>query len=152
MSADDTDDAGAAASAGTVAGTNGAFVARVPVGDAESKSAVLVARSLGYLAVRVLFHGQPIAGLSVDFGKLSGVTDDSPTSLKPTLATDDDGVALFARLVPTGSYACQIEKQPSAVVHTTGSLDDPFVLVLPIGRPFVDVDDVEEFSLLDPAS
>jgi hypothetical protein len=138
------DEAGATAEAGSEG-----FVARIPVGDGDSKSAVLVARSLGYLIVRVLFHGRPVSGLTVDFGQLSDIKDQSPAMLKPTRATDDDGIAVFPRLMPTGSYACRIEKQPDAVVHTTASLDDPFVVVLPVGRPFVDVADVDEFSLLD---
>jgi len=128
------------------------FVARVPVGDADSKSAVLVARSLGYLAVRVLFHGSPVEGLKVNFGQLDDVADDAPAMLEPSLTTDDDGLALFPRLVPSGAYACQIERQAQAEVHTTASLDAPVVVVLPVGRPFVDVGDIDEFSLIDPPS
>jgi hypothetical protein len=130
-----------------------ACVARIPAGDSESKSAVLVARSLGYLVVRVLFHGRPVAGLDLQLGLLaSPSTGEDPTMLKPSLTTDDDGRALFPRLVASGFYACQIERQPRAVVHTSHALEEPQVLVLPVGRPFVDITDVDEFAVVDAAS
>jgi hypothetical protein len=125
-----------------------AGVARIPAADAESKSAVLVARSLGYLTVRVLFHGRPVAALDVQFGLLgSPSASDEPTTLEPSLTTDEDGKAVFPRLVTSGFYACQIERQPRAVVHTAHSLDEPHVLVLPVGRPFVDITDIDEFAV-----
>jgi hypothetical protein len=123
-----------------------AHVARLPKGEGKKKSAVLVARSMQYLTVRVLFHQAPVAGLKVKFGRVSGVDDASPEKMDPELVTGDDGVACFPRLVGAGIYSCEIERQPATVVPTVGHLQEPYPVVLPVGRPLVDVGDVDEFA------
>jgi hypothetical protein len=126
-----------------------AALARLPKDAAGVKSGVLVARSMGYLLVRVLFHGAPVVGLKVEFGAITDEKDTSPTKLEPALETDAQGLALFPRLVVAGLYACSVERQPATTVPTVATLDTPYPLVLPIGRPLVDHGDVDEFALID---
>jgi hypothetical protein len=123
-----------------------ARVARLPKDAASKKSGVLVARSMEYLAVRVLFHGTPVAGLKVEFGRIDDIDDKSPEKMAPALMTDEQGVACFPRLVVAGIYACALDRQLQAVVPTVPQLDKPCPVVLPVGRPFVDVFDVDEFA------
>jgi hypothetical protein len=122
-----------------------ANVARVAKAASGKKSAVLVARSMQYLLVRVMFHGTPVAGLKVQFGKIDDIDDQSPEKMEPVLTTDEDGLACFPRLVVAGIYSCEIERQPATIVPTVGHLQEPYPVVLPIGRPLVDVGDVDEF-------
>jgi hypothetical protein len=126
-----------------------AHVARLPKGETK-KSAVLVARSMQYLTVRVLFHRSPVAGIQVQFGAISGVDDGSPEKMDPVLTTDDRGVACFPRLVVAGIYSCEVERQPATVVPTVGNLRQPHPVVLPVGRPLVDVGSVDEFKFEGP--
>jgi hypothetical protein len=127
-----------------------AHIARLPKGE-KRNSAVLVARSMQYLSVRVLFHRSPVAGIQVQFGAISGVDDGSPEKMDPVLTTDDRGVACFPRLVVAGIYSCEVERQPATVVPTVGNLREPHPLVLPVGRPLVDVRSVDEFAFQPPA-
>jgi hypothetical protein len=124
-----------------------AHVARLPKGESGKKSGILVARSMQYLAVRVLFHRTPVVGVQVQFGAISGVDDTAPQKMEPALTTDEDGVACFPRLVVAGTYSCEIERQPATVVPTVGHLREPYPVVLPVGRPLVDVGNVDEFAL-----
>lgn len=127
-----------------------ASVARLPK-NAKKKSAVLVARSMEYLVVRVTFHGAPVAGVKVQFGCIADIDDKSPDKLEPVLTTNDDGLVCFPRLVVAGIYACEIERQPSTIVSTVAQLQRPYPVVLPIGRPLVDIGDVDEFAAKRPA-
>jgi hypothetical protein len=54
-----------------------ANVARLSKNASSAKSALLVARSMQYLVVRVLFHGAPVSGLKVQFAQISDVDDQS---------------------------------------------------------------------------
>ena len=123
-----------------------ASVVRLSPQASDAKSAVLVARSMAYLMVRVLFHGAPVPGLKVEFGKIADEKDTAPEKMDPSLTTDEEGVALFPRLVVAGIYACNIERQPSTIVPTVTNIDAPHPVVLPVGRPVVDVGDVDEFA------
>jgi hypothetical protein len=123
-----------------------AAVARLPRSSTDGKSGVLVARAMAYLAIRILFHGRPVPGLAVTFGRTTGEPDDQPEPMEPAATSDDAGIAFFPRLVPAGLYACDIERQPRALVATTEHPAQPHVVVLPVGRPFVDVGDQDEFE------
>jgi hypothetical protein len=126
-----------------------AGVVRLPKG-ADGKSAVLVARSMGYLLIRVLFHGAPVVGVTVEYGRIDDEKDSKPEKLEPVVKTDADGLALFPRLVVAGIYGCTIERQPATVVPTVASLDSAYPVVLPVGRPLVDLGDVDEFATQQP--
>ena len=102
--------------------------------SASGKSALLVARSMQYLIVRVLFHGAPVSGLKVQFGQIDDVDDKSPQKMEPALTTDENGLAAFPRLVVAGIYSCEIERQPATIVATVGNLREPYPVVLPVGR------------------
>lgn len=119
-------------------------VARVEDPHGGKLGAVLVPRPMGYLAVRIHFHRVPVRGLAVKLFERSG--DEKGAQIGPELRTDDDGLARVDMLVPATSYVCEIEHQPPAVVTTVHAPDDAFPLVLPIGRPFVDVDEDHEFE------
>ena len=64
----------------------------------------------------------------------------------PAITTLDDGIARVDMLVPAIEYLCEIERQPLAVVTIVHTLDATHPLVLPIGRPFVEVDEDHEFN------
>lgn len=114
-----------------------AVVARVPRPAGSTLGAVLVARDCGYLAVCVLFHGVPQPGLEVAFRE---VADGKPGAALGTLVeTDGAGIARLPRVVPAGLYLCEIERQEPALVATVTALDAPFIVVLPVGRPYHDV-------------
>jgi hypothetical protein len=123
-----------------------ASVARLSKTATGKKSAVLVARSMQYLFVRVLFHGVPMPGLKVQLGQIDDIDDKSPQKMEPQLTTDENGIACFPRLVVAGIYSCEVERQPMTVVPTVGNLQEPYPIVLPIGRPVVDVYDIDEFA------
>jgi hypothetical protein len=127
-----------------------ANVARVAKTASGKKSAVLVARSMQYLLVRVMFHGTPVMGLKVQFAKIDDIDDQSPEKMEPVLTTDEGGLACFPRLVVAGTYSCEIERQPATIVPTVGHLQEPYPVVLPVGRPLVDVGDVDEFLYRPP--
>jgi hypothetical protein len=122
-----------------------AHVARLPKGTADKKCGILVARAMQYLLVRVLFHGAPVANVKVRFACIDGIDDASPEKMDPELVTNDEGVACFPRLVVAGMYGCAVERQPETVVPTVARLDGPYPVVLPIGRPLVDIHDIDEF-------
>jgi hypothetical protein len=119
-------------------------VARVEDPHAGKLGAVLVPRPMGYLAVRIHFHRVPVRGLAVKFFEHSG--GEQGAQVGSDLRTDDDGLARVDMLVPATTYLCEVENQPPALVTTVHALDDAFPLVLPIGRPFVDVDEDHEFE------
>lgn len=123
-----------------------ANVARLSKSASGKKSALLVARSMQYLIVRVLFHGAPVSGLKVQFGQIDDIDDKSPQKMEPVLTTDENGLAAFRRLVVAGLYSCEIERQPATIVATVGNLREPYPVVLPVGRPLVEVGDVDEFA------
>lgn len=119
-------------------------VARVEDPHGGKLGAVLVPRPMGYLVVRIYFHRVPVQGLAVKLFESSG--GQKGARIGGDLRTDEDGIARVDMLVPAAEYVCEIENQPPATVTTVHSLDDSFPLVLPIGRPFVDVDEDHEFD------
>ena len=124
-------------------------VARVEDPHAGKLGAVLVPRPMGYLAVRIHFHRVPVRGLAVRFFEWSG--GQKGAQVGEDLVTGEDGIARVDMLVPAVEHACEIEHQPLAVVTTVHAIDDWFPLVLPIGRPYVDVDEDHEFEGPQPA-
>lgn len=121
-----------------------ARIARVPDPHEDGLSAVLVPRPMGYLVVRIYFHRVPVEGLEVGFF----VSNDGEKGdqVGETMRTGEDGIARVDMLVPAIQYICEIERQPPAIVTTVHELDESYPLVLPIGRPFVDVDEDHEFD------
>lgn len=124
-----------------------AAVARVPAPDGGGAvSGLLVPRHMGYLHVRVLFHGQPQVGLEVAFFE-RGDDGAKGAAIGEKTTTGDDGVASVPRLVPAGLYVCEIEDQPPAEVPTVVSVDRAAPVVLPVGRPSVDAFEANEFEV-----
>lgn len=119
-------------------------IARVPDPHEDQISAVLVPRPMGYLIVRVYFHRVPVEGLRVEFF----VSNDGEKgeAIGEPVQTNQDGMARVEMLVPAVEYLCEIENQPPALVHTVHDLRESYPLVLPIGRPYVDVDEDHEFD------
>lgn len=124
-----------------------ANVARLPKNASGKKSAVLVARSMQYLAVRVLFHGVPVPGLKVQFAQIDDIDDQAPQKMEPQLTTPENGVVCFPRLVVAGIYSCEVERQPATIVPTVGHLQEPYPIVLPVGRPLIEIRNIDEFLL-----
>ena len=111
-----------------------AYLARVPFPAGDKVSAVLVPRSMGFLAVRVLHDGWPVIGRQVQFYlRQENAEDEKGDALGEPIRTDDDGVARLPRLVAVDSYVCEIDGQETAVVATVNRLADAAVLSLPIG-------------------
>ena len=109
-------------------------------------SATLVLEPVGYLSVKALFLCEPIKDLTVSFygaqpdGARGSKVKDGPGALDPPeIKTNADGVAKLDFLVPTGNYVCSIDHQPDILVPTVEALDQPFIAVLPIGRPYFDL-------------
>jgi hypothetical protein len=119
-------------------------VARVLDPHEDKLGAVLVPRPMGYLVVRIYFHRVPVEGLEVKFFESSGGSKGAQVG--DAIRTLEDGIARVDMLVPAIEYICEIERQPPATVTTVHSLAESFPLVLPIGRPFVDVDEDIEFD------
>ena len=117
----------------------------VPRESGETVSGVLVARDSGYLAVEIRFHGEPVADLEVQF---FSATDEGERSdaIGDAVATDKDGIARAARVVPAGLYVCAVENQDDQVVTTVAEFDDAYPVVLPVGRPHADLHDGLEFE------
>lgn len=123
-------------------------VARVEDPHGGKLGAVLVPRPMGYLAVRLYFHRVPVQGLLVKFFESAGGDGggEKGAQVGEELRTNEAGLARVDMLVPAAAYVCEIEHQPPAIVTTVHALEDSFPLVLPIGRPFVDVDEDHEFD------
>jgi outer membrane protein OmpA-like peptidoglycan-associated protein len=66
-------------------------------------------KGMGFLAVRVFFHAEPMRGLLVQFHELSGGEVGPP--IGPELLTDETGFAVHRDPVLLGNYVCQIEHQ-----------------------------------------
>jgi hypothetical protein len=96
---------------------------------------------LGYLAVRLLFQDEPVKGLKVQFFRAddSKVTPPRPPLKSADELTGDDGVFAIPYLVKVGTYRCRIEGQPDTLITTVEQPDKPFVVVLPVGRPYFDL-------------
>lgn len=126
-----------------------AVIARVPRAGALI-SGVLIPRSMGYLAIRISFHKTSLAEHKVQFFLLDGAGRPG-ASEGDILVTDASGVARLSYMVSTGRYLCQIQHQPVVMVPTVLSYDAPFPIVLPVGRPYLDVDEDHEFDRMKVA-
>ena len=123
-----------------------AYVARIPKEDNDHLSAVLIQRDLGHLAVRIFFHRAPMANLAVTF-YFRSADGSRGDHIGTEVKTDDAGLARSLLLVPAGNYICSVEYQSDALVSTVADPNVPFILVLPIGRPYVDLGADPEFQL-----
>lgn len=123
-----------------------AYVARVADPKGDARSAVLVPRNIGLLAVRITFHCDPIEKLEVKFFI---ETDDGKKGepVGDPLKTNARGIAQLDFMVPAGRYVCAIERQPETVVTTVSSDRRPFIIPLPVGRQYFDVGESPEFSV-----
>lgn len=126
-----------------------ARAARIPSEVKEEKakklSAVLVPRSVGYLVVRVTFHKDPCAGVKVSLYE----TDDSgkkAAQVGDEMVTNKYGIVRVPWMVNAGLYVCAIEGQDETVITTIGDLEDAYEVVTPVGRPYVDVDENDEWD------
>ena len=101
----------------------------------------------GFLAVKLFFHRQLMQGLQVAFfqsnGDAAGATPGE--AIASPVFTDPQGVASLDITVPLGDYICQIEHQPSILISTVETRTRPYVLVLPIHRPYFDFEGDVEF-------
>lgn len=121
-----------------------AYAARVPAPHGGKLSAVLVARPMACLVVRVTFHKDPCAGLEVKFSKANddGTAGDA---VGDKTKTDKRGVAGVPFMVPAGLYVCEIQNQKPTVVSTVVDPDRPYPVITPIDRPYYDVDEEHEW-------
>jgi hypothetical protein len=102
-------------------------------------------KGYAFLSVIVFFHQQPIADLTVEFFQ-SGADGKPGAAVGEKVKTDEDGVAKLLKPVPIGNYVCQIQYQPATIVCTVPDIEEPFILVLPIGRPYYDFENDFEFT------
>jgi hypothetical protein len=120
-----------------------AYLARVPSPASGKVSAVLVPRSMGFLAVQLLFEGLPAVARQVQFFACSDAAgDDGPSkgdALGDPMPSDDQGVARLSRLVPGGHYVCEIDGQEEALVPTVNRLSAAHPVYLPIDAEVVDM-------------
>jgi hypothetical protein len=124
-----------------------ASVARILDPHADKLGATLVARQLGYLAVKVTFHKQPLDGLEVKFYEAEADGSKGAQVGGKTFKTDLTGRAWVDYLVDAGVYVVEIEKQTSpALVSTVSDLQRPYVVPLPVNRPYFDFDEQCEFD------
>ena len=121
-----------------------AHAARIPAPHGGKLSAVLVARPMACLVVRVTFHKDPCVGLEVKFSK---ATDEGKPgdAVGEKTKTDKRGVAGVPFMVPAGLYVCEIQNQKPTVVSTVVDPDRPYPVITPIDRPYYDVDEAHEW-------
>jgi hypothetical protein len=122
------------------------FVARVPSSDPDKISGVLVPRHMGHLIVQLTFHKDPVAGLAVKFFKAKPDGKPGKQLGDEDIVTTAQGIARIDRLVPAGGYVCEIEHQEPTLVTTTMDPQKPFIVPLPVGRPYVDLEEAPEFD------
>lgn len=94
---------------------------------------------MGWLAVRVFFHARPMRGLLVDFTPFDPKGQSSALRTQSAV-TDDDGFAALPDPVPVGYYLCEVDGQLPKRISTVVDTSEPEILVLPIGRPYQDID------------
>ncbi len=122
-----------------------------PKAPSKRRSATIVLRSLGHLAVQLFFHAEPVEGASVSFAKATE-EDEAGDAVGPKLTTDGQGIARLDFAVDAGHYICQIERQDPLLVTTVDDPEQPYPVVLPIGRPYVDFEGDVEFASGESAS
>ena len=105
--------------------------------DGATHENTLVPHEIGWLAVRIYFHREPIEDLEVEFCACRD-NETSGAVIGEVVRSDESGIAKLTFPVPVGNYMCRIEHQEPTVVTTVASVDAPVDLVLPIGRPYFD--------------
>ncbi|MDG7021903.1 MAG: hypothetical protein JRN07_00720 [Nitrososphaerota archaeon] len=96
--------------------------------------------SSGFLAVRVLFRGSPLAGRRVAFCAAGPDGLPATEDREGDAFTDSEGVAVLDSRVRLGNYFCQVEGQQGlSSVSTVEERSRPYVLALPAGRPLLTV-------------
>ena len=107
----------------------------------------IVPRIKGWLAVQIYFLGEQIEDLVVKFSKV-GDAGQPGAIIGKVLRTDSSGIAKIDWKVPVGNYFCQIEDQPDTIITTVSDPEEPYEVVLPIGRPYFDygLDDEDDDS------
>lgn len=126
-----------------------AHLARLPAKDSPLVSAVLVPRALAYLSIRITFHCEPLRDLAVELFE-EAKPNQRGKSLAGVLRSDADGRVGLEFMVPAGRYICAIERQPDTAITTVKDFDQPFLVILPIGRPYFDLDEAPEFDKPGP--
>jgi hypothetical protein len=99
---------------------------------------------LGFLSVQLLFLDEPVEGLRVRFLYASGEREGSGLNGALELNGRTDARGRYFRRTPArvGVYRLEIEGQPEpAFITTVEDLDEPFVVPLPLGRPYFDLVD-----------
>jgi len=107
----------------------------------EEEGGVIDVHFWGYLAVKLLFLGEPVEGLRVEF--IDGTMTKMPVPLLANERTDADGCHAYAVPVDVGVYTCRVEGQADVTITTVETPARPFVLVLPVGRPYFDINEAE---------
>jgi hypothetical protein len=122
-------------------------IRRLSADDSDQLSAVLGENFKAFVSVQIKFLDVPVAGLKLTIENADGVVQVPEqawaTQMKwnansPNMTTDDQGRCTLGKLVPIGNYICKIEHQPDAPITTVEDVGRPFILVLPIGRPYSD--------------
>ena len=123
------------------------FISRLTA-DTPGKSATLCEPLLGYIALRILYLGDPVKGLVVQVANENGDIQQTGERHRKYMGwkdathmvTNDDGYCTLGKKVMIGSYTCHLDHQKSdAPITTVEDPKRPFVLVLPFGRPYCDL-------------
>jgi hypothetical protein len=123
-----------------------ASVARVLAPHQQKIGATLIARTLGFLAVKVTFHKVACPDLEVKFYEAEA-DGKKGAQVGAAKKTNRAGLASADKLVPAGLYVCEIENQAAAiVVPTVADPDRPHPIPTPIDRPYFDFDEAAEFD------
>ena len=117
-------------------------VARLPnqVG-ADPLSGAHQLPQVAFLAVRLTFLGEPVAGIVVAFHESDAEGKPAAKISKEGLATGPDGIAAHDETVAVGNYFCEItyaekaENPPKVEITTVDEKRHPFEIDLPAGRP-----------------
>ncbi len=113
-----------------------AYLARVPFPAGAAVSAVLVPRSMEFLAVRLVLDGHPLIGRTVTFYECTD-EEEKGDAVGDPVVSDKEGIARLSRVVPAGHYMIEVEGQPVTVVTTVARLAASHDLHLPIGSEAV---------------
>jgi hypothetical protein len=120
----------------------------------QSLSGKLDEPILGWLSIAVIFLAEPVSDMAVWFYNQDGVEQrnaEDPTRPKhryyepgdpnrnPAGWTDARGCFHITHQVPVGTYVCRLQGQQETEITTVEDQDDPFVVVLPIGRSYFDI-------------
>ena len=132
------DEAQAASKLRTVQGRPALVTLSTPGFD-QTNSLVLFPAHLEFLYVHVQFHRRSVPDLPVRFFSRDGA------QVGPDVTTDKYGYARVARRVPAGSYVCEIERQPKTLVSSVLDPNTVYPVVLPVGRPYSDINERAEF-------